>query len=223
MVAVDVDDWSVDGFGKIRRVHTTTAFSRHGRVTNLVVHNNMNRATNVVVLQVLHLHRLVADALARNGCITMNQERNDFRPIDCGVLAELRNVSEMILCSDLAHDDRIDALKMRRIGQDLTGQFLSVRILLREARSEMVLDITSRLVPVHIFVFRRHDALELRKDRGQWLAHDIGQEVQPATMRHAEDCLLSTLLDALVESGLQSRNKRLTAFETESFHSIKFG
>src|ERR1051326_7963446 len=52
------------------------------------------------------------------------------------------------------------------------------------ARSaEMVFDIARALDVLRVGGV----ALELREDRGEGLAHEIGQNIEPAAMRHADD------------------------------------
>ena len=59
----------------------------------------------------------------------------------------------------------------------------------------MVLDITS--VGVHSLVaLVRLDALELGHNDLHGLAHDVGERIQTATMRHADDESARTLLNS---------------------------
>ena len=52
-------------------------------------------------------------------------------------------------------------------------------------------------------------ALELGEDRGERLAHEVGQHVEPAAMRHADDELLHAELAAALDDLLQRRDQRL--------------
>src|SRR5436305_133516 len=53
-------------------------------------------------------------------------------------------------------------------------------------------------------------------------AHDIGKNVQPASMRHAENDFLESLLAGLFNGEVQQRNQTLRAFEGEAFCADEF-
>src|SRR5262249_18019305 len=59
-------------------------------------------------------------------------------------------------------------------------------------------------------------ALELGEQHLVGLAHDVGQYVQPAAVRHAEHHLLDRGLGALLEQDLERRDQRVAAFEREA-------
>ena len=59
-------------------------------------------------------------------------------------------------------------------------------------------------------------ALELGQDRGVGLAHDVGQHVEPAAMRHADDDLVAAELGRGADDRLQRRDRALAAVEPEA-------
>ena len=137
----------------------------------------------------------------------MDEEWDDLIAI---VFDAFSNVLEVILCSNFSHYDWVDTLQMRWISKDFTSEGLAVRVDFGEAGTKMVFHITRRMMPVGLFVFLGHDALELGEDGCQWLSNDIGKEVESASVRHAEYCLLRTLFNTLIKRRLQPRNKRFT-------------
>ena len=71
----------------------------------------------------------------------------------------------------------------------------------------MVLDVTGavRLRRVEV-------ALELAEDLRVRLADDVGQHVEPAAVRHADDHLVEPVFGGLVEHGVHHRNDGLGTF-----------
>ena len=59
-------------------------------------------------------------------------------------------------------------------------------------------------------------ALELREDRLEGLAHEVGQHVQPATVRHAEHDFLEAELAAALQHLLHGGHQRLAAIQAEA-------
>lgn len=50
VIGIYMEDWCTDGLGEVRSIHTTSSFRRHGGETNLVVHDDVDRTTNCVIL-----------------------------------------------------------------------------------------------------------------------------------------------------------------------------
>ena len=59
-------------------------------------------------------------------------------------------------------------------------------------------------------------ALELGEDLAVGLADDVGEDVQPAPVRHPEHRLLDAALGRLVQDGIEQRDRRLGSFEPEA-------
>ena len=58
-----------------------------------------------------------------------------------------------------------------------------------------------------------------REDVAVGLAHDVGQHVQSAAVRHADDGLFHAAVGRVVENRLQGHDGRLRAFESEALLS----
>src|SRR5690242_17391195 len=78
--------------------------------------------------------------------------------------------------------------------------------------AEMVFDVARALDVLGIGGI----ALELGEDRGEGLAEEIGEHVEPAAMWHADDQLLHAELAAALDDLLERRDQRLAAFEAEA-------
>ena len=66
-------------------------------------------------------------------------------------------------------------------------------------------------------------ALELAEDLRVRLADDVGQHVEPAAVRHADDDLVERVFGGLVDHGVHHRDDGLGAFERESLLPNVFG
>ena len=64
-IGVNVENWSLNGFGKICAVGSRSALAWNSGESDLVVHNDMNRSTNTIVSETLHLDSFIDDTLSR--------------------------------------------------------------------------------------------------------------------------------------------------------------
>ena len=215
VVRIDMEDRSADSLGEVRSIHVTAALGRHSRETNLVVHDDVNSATDAVVLQVLHLHSFVDDTLAGESGVTMDEDGHN----GVKITSLTHSLSNVVLSSATAHDDGVDALKMRRIGEDFDGKLLATLISSRERSTQVILDITRGISLSRTQV--GHNSLELSKNCSQRLTHHIGEHVEAATMGHSDNDFVGAMLEAGIHADLHARNECLDTFETESLHRVK--
>lgn len=110
LVGVHVDDGSHAGFGYVGAVETGSGFSGGCGETDLVVSNHVDHTRDLVAVELLHLEGLVADALASQCCITVNQH-----PESLLALFVLEIVSN---CANISHKNTINRLQVRWISQD---------------------------------------------------------------------------------------------------------
>ncbi len=75
----------------------------------------------------------------------------------------------------------------------------------------VVLDVPRALHRVGVEV-----ALELAEDLAVGLAHDVGEDIEPAPVRHAQHRLGGPDLGALLEDGVEEHDGRLGPFEAEA-------
>src|ERR1700733_13804108 len=75
----------------------------------------------------------------------------------------------------------------------------------------MVLDIS------RAFVFCIGRSCELAKDGFVRFADDVAQDIQPTSVRHANDDVFYTVIDTAVNQGLHAGDQGLTSFKTKPF------
>ena len=73
-VSVDVENRGFDRLGKIGAVDSGAGLGGVSRETDLIVHYDVDGATDLVVGKVNHLHGLINDTLASEGSVTVNNE-----------------------------------------------------------------------------------------------------------------------------------------------------
>lgn len=73
-VGIDVEDRGFDRLGKIGAVDCGAGLGGVGREADLIVHYDVDGATDLVVGKVNHLHGLINDTLASEGSVTVNKE-----------------------------------------------------------------------------------------------------------------------------------------------------
>ena len=78
----------------------------------------MDGSSDCVILEVSHLKRFIYNSLSCKGSITMDQDGNQLLSVSFTSLC----VFDVILSSDSAHDDRVDALQVRWVGKHLNGE-----------------------------------------------------------------------------------------------------
>src|ERR1043166_6290026 len=82
------------------------------------------------------------------------------------------------------------------------------------ARSaEMVFDVARALDVLRVGGV----ALEFRKDRGERLAHEIGEHVKPAAMRHADDEFANAELGAAAQDRYERRHQGFRPLDAKPF------
>ncbi len=115
-----------------------------------------------------------------------------------------------LLGAHLAQHDRVDGLQMGRIRGQAEMHLLAARQVAIGRGAEVVLDVARAQ-----HVVGHGGALELGEDRGVRLAHDVGEHVEPAAMRHADHDLVDPELGRAPDDRLERRHRALAAVETE--------
>ena len=172
VVAVHVEDRRLDHLGDVGRVETRARRLRRGREADLVVDHDVDRAADVIARELTHVERLGDDALAGEGRVAVDQDREvgvelDHR-VDAGPVA--RTDHDVLLGAHDALDDGRDRFEVRgvRRHRDVDGR--AARVLELAARALVVLDVTTPLDALGVQV-----PLELREDVVVGLADDVGQ------------------------------------------------
>ena len=114
IVGVDVHDRHVEALREVARVAGRAALGRIGRVADLVVRDQVQRAARRVALERLQIERLGDDALAGEGRVTVDQHgQRDRRIVDAGAARAVG-----LLGARATFDDRVGGLEVARVGDD---------------------------------------------------------------------------------------------------------
>jgi hypothetical protein len=159
-------------------------------------------AADAVALELGHLQAFMHDPLAGEGGIAVEEDAHDPGALDIALLPLLR--------PDLAHDDGVHGLEVRRVGGEREMHLAAVGQDPVGRGAEVILDVARAQD-----VVAAGRTLELAEDRGIGLAHDVGEHVEPAAMRHAEDDLVDAELGTPADHGLHGGNRTLAAVEPE--------
>ncbi len=211
IVAVDVEDRRLDHLGDVGRIGRRSRVARVGGEADLIVDDEVHRAAGAVAAQAGQPETLRHHALAGERGVAVDQERHHHGAI-------LARGAELILFgAHLAEHDRIDDFEVRRIGGQRQVHLVVVELAIRRG-AEMVLDVARAFDLVR----RRRAALEFVEDRPMRLAHDLGQHIEPAAVRHAHDDLLHAQRAAALDDLFQRRNHQLGAVEAEALGAGEF-
>src|SRR5690606_25231878 len=173
---------------------------------DLVVDDEMYGPAGAVALQPRQAEALRDHALAGEGGVAVQEQRQHLRPLLVLML--------VLLGAHLSEHDGIDALEMRGIGGQRKVDLVVVELAVARG-AEMVFHVARALDLVR----RCRAALELVEQRAVRLAHDLRQDVQAAAMRDAEDDLLHAEIAAALDDLLERRDQALAAVETEPLGS----
>ena len=205
VVAVDVEDRAAVGLGQVGGVVRRTRGVGGGGEADLVVHHDVDGAADLVAAQGHEVQGLLDDAQAREGRVAVEQHRHDR-------VALVAAVDDVLLRARQAHDDRVDGLEVGRVGgQGDVDLAVAEHLDVTALGAQVVLHVTGAAG-----LRRVHVALELGEDLRQGLADDVGQHVEAATVRHADDDLVEALTGRGVDGGVHQRDQRLGTLEGEA-------
>ena len=179
--------------------------SGRGGEPDLVVDHDVHGAAGAVAAQQRQVQRLGDHALAGERGVAVHHQRQH------GVAALVALVEQVLLGPDDALQHRVDGLQVRRVGrQRHHGLAVAEHPEVLALGAQVVLHVAGavRLAGVEV-------ALELAEDLADRLADDVGQHVEPAAVRHADDDLVELVLGGLVQHGVQQRDDGLAALQRE--------
>ncbi len=123
-----------------------------------------------------------------------------------------RLAQKVFLRAGHALHDWVDGLEMGRVGGegdlDVT---VAEHLVVLALGAEVVLDVAGAAELAFLVL-----AVELTEDVGQRLAHDVEQDVEATTVRHADDDLVEVLACGGVDDGVHERDERLGALQREA-------
>ena len=202
-----MEDRAVEALGQVGGVVGGTAGVRGGGEADLVVHNHMHRAADGVARQARQVQGLLDHAQACEGCVTVEHDRHDRE-----VLTAFLSLEQVGLGACHTHQHRVHSLKVGGVGGqgdlDLTvAEHLDVLAL----KAQVVLHVAGATLLSGLEV-----ALKLVEDRCNWLANNVEQHVQTATVRHTNDNLVQALAGGGVNSSVHKRDQGFCAFKGEA-------
>ena len=201
IVAVDVEDRCLDGLDHVGAVERGTRVARvGGGETDLVVDDEVHRAARAVATGLGQVQRLHDDALAGEGCVTVDHDRQHVGAVAVAA-AHLARLGG-------AFDHGADDLEVRRVegqrqvhgtcrGGNIAGEAL------------VVLHITAGQVG-------RMPALEFGEQVLGHLAQHVDQQVQAAAVGGADDHFLQAVVAALAHQFVHGGDEALAAFQREA-------
>ena len=120
IVAVHMEDRRVDHLGDVGRIGRGAREARRRGEADLIVDDEMERAAGAVTAQARQAETFGDHALAGEGRIAMQQERQHLAPL---VVVKL-----VLLRPHLAEHHRIDDLEMRRVGGERQMHAIAVEV-----------------------------------------------------------------------------------------------
>ncbi len=204
VVAVHVEDRRLHHARDVGRVDRRARGVRAGGEADLVVDDDVHGAAGAVAAQLRHLQRLGDDALAGEGRVAVQQDRQDGEAV-------LALVDDVLLGAHDALEDRVDGLEVRRVGLQADRDRVAGQARERALGAEVVLHVARAVRGARVDV-----ALELAEDLRVALADDVGEHVEAAAVRHADRDLVEALLGRALQDAVEQRDERLAALEREA-------
>lgn len=195
VITVYVKNWRSSGFSDVgtvlsrsgvlkivREILNLQSYLRTGGKTNLVVKNNVDGTSGVVVPQARHSNSFVDYTLANKRGITVNKHWHASLAIFIALF--------LLFASYLSLYNRVYSFEMRWVGQQRKVNLLklqyenehtysSVRSFSVARSTQMVLHITGSVFAAH------RSLLELVKDGRQGLMHDVREDIQTTSVWHS--------------------------------------
>ncbi len=150
-------------------------------------------------------------ALTGEGRITMNEQRQNGRPV-ARITAVL-----ILLGAHFAKHNRIDDFQMRWIGGQRQMDIVAVESPVRRS-AQMIFDIARTFYIVRL----ERTTLELVENRTQRFAENIAENIQTAAMGHAKHDLDHAELSATLDDLFKRGNHSFAAVESEPLRAGVF-
>src|SRR3954452_12370147 len=163
----------------------------------------MHGAAGPVPAQLGQVERLSDDTLPGERGITMDHQRQHGEAL-------LAAADQVLLRACDAFEHGVDGLEVTGVRHERDGDIASVVGREDALRAEVVLDVARAVRRTRVKV-----ALELTEDLRVALADDVGENVQPAAVRHTDDNLIEVAARGGAQDPVQQRDDRLAALERE--------
>mmetsp|Transcript_3284 Transcript_3284/g.9110 ORF Transcript_3284/g.9110 Transcript_3284/m.9110 type:complete len:324 (-) Transcript_3284:622-1593(-) len=214
-----MENWTIERLSQIAAVGRRPGVDGVGCITNLIVYNDVNSSSNRKVFDISKLHGLVNHTLSRKCSIPMKQNGNNTANI-------FITISLIVLFgSGLSNHKRIDAFQVTRVSYQTHVDASTIGIRAVHTGSQMVLYVTRKsmiVVALVVFIQRVVRSREFAKDQRHRFAHDIGKNVEAASVGHAQYERSRAQFTGTINGILQTRNDRLSTVQSESLGGIEF-
>ena len=202
IVAVHMEDRRFHHQRDIRRIGRGARERGCGGETDLVVHDDVDRAAGAVATDTRQLEALGHDALPGKGRVPVQKHRDH--------LVMLGVFQLVALGAGFAQHDRVHRFEVRGVGGQRQVDGVAVELPVAR-RAEVVFHIAR---PVHVLGLEAA-ALKLVEDRAVGLGHHVGQHRQTTPVRHPDDDFLDTEVAAALDDLLHRRDQGFATVEAE--------
>ena len=204
IVAIHMEDRRLHHQRDVGAIGRGTRIGRRGRKADLVVDDEMDGAAGAETLGAAHREAFGDHALAGERRVAVQQQRHHR--------GTLRDVFELLLLgARLAEHDGIGGFQMRRVRRQREMDFVIVEFAVGRG-AQMILHVARTLHLGRIGAA----AGEFVEKLAIGLAHHVGEHVEAAAMRHADDDFFDAERAAALDDLLQRRDHRLAAVEPEA-------
>ena len=182
-----------------------------GGEADLVVLDDVDRAADRVAVERLQVERLGDDALAREGGVAVQDDRDR----GVGVLVGVRALAGRLRRAGGAGRHRADELQVRRVGLQADDDRLAARQLVGALGAVVVLDVAGAALGQRGDRLERRGALELGEDRLVAAAEVVGEHVQAAAVGHADHDLARAAGGGQLGQLVEHRHRHVQALDRE--------
>jgi hypothetical protein len=203
IVRVHVEDRRLDHLGHVARVLREAVVDRVRGEADLVVHDDVNRPTRPVRVELRQRQRLGDDALTREGRVAVDLDRHD--------LAAVRVPPVVLLAAHDPLGDRVDRLEVARIRAE--------RQVYGAARAQWDVGGVAAVIlhvarSLRVEGHERH--VEVGEDRAVGHRQRVRHDVESSAVRHRDHHLFGAQGRAVLDDRVEQGDQRLGPFEREA-------
>ena len=201
IISIDVDDRRLNHLGDVGAVFgRASVIGTRGGEAHLVVDDDMHGTARLVGTGLRHLEGFHDHALTGEGRVTVDGNRQ--YAVTLGVF------TTVLTGTHGAFHHRRDDLQVRRVERQRQVDFAARRHDVR-AEALVVLHVAGTLGDLLL-------AVEFLDQLGRALAQQVDQQVETATVGHADHDFLGTVLAAALDQLIHHRNEGFAAFQTKA-------
>ena len=211
VIGVDVDDRDIKALGQVRRPRSRARVVGVGGEPDLVVLDEMHGAAHGVAVQRLEVERLGDHALAGEGGVAVQDDRDR----GVGVLVGVRALASGLRGPGRAGRDGGDELQVRRVGLQTHDDRLATLELIGALGAVVILDVPGAALGQRGDRLERRGALELGEDRLIGPAQVVSEDVEATTVGHADDYFPSAPGGGELGQLVDHRHRHVQALDRE--------